>query len=297
MVIEEKGWRQKHMVNFDTEYPFPVLRSEPVDYKSSIFLTKVSVTPSQECYIFHTNLDIKNNEVRELIEKGIAQPGVYIQCDSTWMRKIEPVKLGEYEFKVKTSNVRGRVNFCPVITAASTIKDFHSDDFAEEYNSIKIVIHPGDPLAIGKARHFDAVYAEDLLKKGDPIIIVTTEYDSTDMTFDFESDAIKVVVPKKWMDAYSSMKITKRKYPLLSALYYLPAVTESVRCLRDDEDKYIDYVWARTVKDSLMQLAGGNDRKYQNLLQMPFQTAQKLIGGMDEAILALASWVIEERES
>lgn len=284
------------MVNSDTEYPFPVLRPEPVDYKSSIFVAKVSVEPDDDGYVFHTNLDLRNSEIRELVEKELAQPGVYIQCDSTWVRKIEPVKLGEDSFRIETSDVKGRVNFCPVVTAATTITDFYSGDFAEEYNGINIVIHPGDPLAIGEAKYFDAVYAEDLLKKGDPIIIVTSMPDAKDMTFDFENDAIKVVVPQKWMKSYSDMKITRQKYPLLSVIYYLPAVTEGVRCLRDDEDKYIDYEWARTIKNSIMKMADGKDEKYRRLLNSPFQTAQKLIGGMEDAVLALSSWIIEERE-
>lgn len=239
---------------------------------------------------------MKNNEVRELVEKGMAQSGVYIQCDSTWVRKIEPVKLGEYSFRVETSEVKGRVYFCPVITAASVIVNFYSDDFAEEYNGINIVIHPGDPLAVGETKYFDAIYAEDLLKKGDPIIIVTSRADAKDMTFDFENDAIKVVVPPKWMEAYSNMKITPKKYPLLSALYYLPAVTQGVQLLRDEEDSYINYEWARTIRESIMKMANGKEEKYESLLNTPFETAQKLTGGLEDAVLALSSWVIEERE-
>lgn len=285
------------MANFDTEYPFPVLRAAPVDYKSSTFEAEVSVTPDKKGYIFHTKLIINNNEVRKLVETGIAKPGIYIQCNSTWVRRIEIVKLDEDEFIVPSSDVRGRVSFCPFITADATIENFHSGDFTEEYEDIKIVIHPGDPLAVGEEKYFDAVYVEDLFNKGDSIISVGSSPKATAMTFDFEKDFITVIVPPKWYDAYTSMKITKEKYPLLGALFYLPAVTEGVRLLSPDGENDPDFTWARTLKSSIMRLAGKNNNKYKKLLEDPFWTAQQLIEGMDDAVLSLASWVIEKGEA
>lgn len=280
------------MVNCDIDYPFPVLRPTQSDYKSACFVAEVMVSPGQNCYIFHTSLNVQDDTLLRLVEDGLAQPGINIQCDSTWLRKIENVNLGEDKFEISTSEVHGRVNFCPVITASEKIADFHSDDFDEEYQGLKIVIHPGDPLAIGEAKHFDANYEEDRLKKGDPIIIVTTAPDAKDMSITFDSPVIKVSVPGRCKDAYNEMKITKQKYPVLSMLFYLPAVTEGVRLLKDEEDSYIDYTWAQTIKDSLMQMAGGDEEKYRDYLEKPFQTAQQLVGGMDDAILKLASWVI-----
>lgn len=280
------------MVNCDIEYPFPVLRPTPSDYKNACFMAEVTVTPDQNCYVFHTSLQVQDDMLLKLVEEELAQPGINIQCDSTWLREVKNVSLGEDEFKISTSEVHGRVNFCPVITASEKIPDFHSSDFADEYQGMKIVIHPGDPLAIGEAKHFDANYAEDRLKKGDPIIIVTTGPGAKDMSIAFDSPVIKVSVPERCKNAYNEMKVTKQKYPVLSMLFYLPAVTEGVRLLRDEEDNYIDYIWAKTMKDSLMQMAGGDEEKYKEFLEKPFQTAQQLVGGMDDAILKLASWVI-----
>lgn len=280
------------MVNCNMEYPYPVLRPEAVDYKTSCFAAEVKVTPGKSCYIFHTKLDIQDEKIKKLVEDGLAQPGINIQCDSTWLREMKRVNIGEDEFSISTSDVHNRVNFCPVITATTGIDNFYSDDFIDEFQGMKITIHPGDPLAIGEARYFDAEYVEDHLKKGDPIISITSAPDTKDMSFDFEGSVIKVFVPEKCKNAYYNMKVTKEKYPVLSILFYLPAVTEGLRCLKEDEDTYINYTWAKTIKDSVMQLAGGDENKYEALLDSPFQTAQSLVGGMDNAILKLESWII-----
>ena len=280
------------MVNCNTDYPFPVLKPEPVDYKLSTFDAVISVTPDKDRYVFHTNIDIKNNDVNALVEDGTAQLGINIQCESTWLRKIQPVQVGEDKFSLSTAEVHNRVYFCPVITADKKLDDFRSSDFTEEYDGLKIVIHPGDPLAIGEAKYFDADYADDILKKGDPIISVATEPGQKDMTFSFENQSIMVYVPEKTKNAYLNMQVTKEKYSVLSMLVYLPAVTESIRLLDEDEDTYISYAWAKTIKQSVFQIAGGDQEEYERLLKSPFQTAQKLTGGMDKAILDLESWSV-----
>ena len=280
------------MVNCNTDYPFPVLKPELVDYKLSTFDAVISVTPDKDRYVFHTNIDIKNNDVKTLVEDGTAQLGINIQCDSTWLRKIQPVHEGEDEFSLITADVHNRVYFCPVITANKKIDDFKSSDFTEEYNGMKIVICPGDPLAIGEMKYFDADYVDDILRKGDPIISVATEPGQKDMAFSFENQSIMVCVPEKTKNAYSNMQATKEKYSVLSMLFYLPAVTEGIRLLDEDEDTYNSYAWAKTIKQSVLQLAGGNEEKYKQLLKSPFQTAQNLMGGMDKAILDLESWSV-----
>lgn len=280
------------MVNCNNEYPFPVLRPDPVDYKKSIFDADITVTPDKARYIFRANIDVSNEDIKSLIENDKAQVGIDIQCDSTWMRKIIPLNLGESETSLSTADVHNRVYFCPVITANQEIPNFRSQDFSDEYNGIKITLQPGDPLAIGETKYFDANYADDILRKGDPIISVTTSPETKDMTFTFENQSILVYVPEKSKNAYSNMKVTKEKYAVLSMLFYLPAITEGIRLIGEKDNTYGDYAWAKTIKQSVMQIAGGDSNQYEELLGTPFQTAQKLLGGMDKAILDLESWSI-----
>lgn len=280
------------MVNCNVEYPFPVLRPTPIDYKVSTFNASITVTPEKDKYVFTTNIEVHNIDIKHLIEQGKAHIGVDIQCDSTWLRRINSVMMGKDSFLLNTSEVHNRVLFCPVITASQEISNFKSSDFAEEFSAVTLLIHPGDPLAIGETKYFDANYEDDILRKGDPIISVTTNPQAKDMSFDFENDSILVYVPEKSKAAYSSMAATPEKYPILSMLFYLPAVTEGIRLLQDNEDAYIDHAWAKTIKQSVLQIAGNDHEKYLELLNNPFQTAQKLLGGMDKAILDLESWSI-----
>lgn len=285
------------MLNCNSEYPFPVLRPDTVDYKNSVFKAEITVKHDKEGYVFSSDIDASNDEIRKLVERGEAQVGIYIQCNSTWLRKIQPVNLGENKFLLSTAEVHNRVEFCPVITANQKIDDFKSQDFIEEFNGIKFSLQPGDPLAIGETKYFDAKYKDDIIRKGDPIISVTTTPDITDMCFNFENSTIIVYVPERSKKAYGEMQGIKVKYSVLSMLFYLPAITEGIRLLKESEEgssgnDYREYMWAKTMQQSMLQIAGGDLDKYEELLKRPFQTAQKLLGGMDAAIMDLKQWVI-----
>lgn len=280
------------MVNSNTEYPFPVLRPEPVDYNKSVFNADVIVTPEKDGYNFKTDIYITNNEITSLINNGKAQLGINIQCNSTWLRKIQPVKLGHDEFNLKSSEVHKRVEFCPVVTASEMIENFISSDFSEEFQNLKIIIHPGDPLAIGYDKYFDAEYADDVIRKGDPIISVATRPETAEMEIEYDEDIIMVYVPEKSKQAFSSMKGVPAKYAVMSMLFYLPAITGGIQLLYEDKDQYSSSTWGKTILQSIDQISDGNKNEYQNLLKSPFSTEQKLLGGMDTAIQNLAEWII-----
>lgn len=279
------------MVSCKTKYPYPVLRPFPEDYETSVFSAKIT-QPNDADYTFNTIINVDNDVIKFLVNNGSAQVGMLIQCDSTWLRKLHPLKLGEDAFSISTSDVHNKVLLCPVITASEEIDGFSSDDLIEEYRGSKIIIHPGDLLAIGETFSFNALYDDDVIRKGDPIIGVTTKPNASEMTFSFDNDSILVIVPEKAKEAYSSIQNVKEKRSVLSLIFFMPAVTEAIRVLRDEEDNYIEYIWARTIKASISELANGNQDKYDYLLDHPFQTAQKIMNGMDRAILDLDSWIV-----
>jgi len=280
------------MVNPEIDYPFPVVKNDLSDYKSSKFITEITVTPENNGYKIDTQISINNKEITLLLEAGKASVGVYIQCDTTWLREIHRVSLGNDSFILSTQDVHHRVYICPVITANEKITAFSSDDFVDEYKGMSFIIHPGDPLAIGEVKYFDADYEDDILRKGDPIISVDSNPTVKDMYFGLESDVLVVYVPEKVKNAFTAMKISPEKYSVLSVMFYLPAITEGVRCLAENEERYVAYEWGKTMRQSIMNLAAGDEDKYTAMLDNPFQTAQKLLGGMDKAALDLASWSV-----
>ena len=74
------------------------------------------------------------------------------------------------------------------------------------------ILHPGDPIAIGETRQFDAEYEDDLAKKGDSIIVVSSNPMAKEITIDTESPAITITVPESIRKSYSDIQSSRWKY-------------------------------------------------------------------------------------
>lgn len=282
------------MLDSNMVLPYPVLRPEAIDYKSAVFECDISVTPDVNGYDVRCNTIIGDAAIRELVFSGKASIGVQIKCDSTWLRRIETIPEGESTFSLSTAEVHNRVFLCPIVTMNDQVR-FTSDGFDEDFAGMNFILHPGDPIAIGETRQFDAEYEDDLAKKGDSIIVVSSNPMAKEITIDTESPAITITVPESIRKSYSDIQSSRWKYGVLAGLLYVPALTQAVKELVTKEDDVIGYTWAKTIRDSVMQIAGGNQAKYDSLMTEDnyYKVAQLLLGGMEKPMKDLAGWMLE----
>ena len=52
-------------------YPYPILRANPVDYKSSIFNVDIKKDTQKNGFNLKVAYEVNNNQIKELIDKHI----------------------------------------------------------------------------------------------------------------------------------------------------------------------------------------------------------------------------------
>ena len=282
------------MLDSNMGFPYPVLRPEAIDYKTAVFGCEISVIPDEGGYEVRCNTVVGDPVIKRFVQEGKASIGVLVKCDSTWLRKVEKITEGDFQFKLSTSAVHNRVFLCPIITVNEKV-EFTSDGFDEDFEGMTFVLHPGDPIAIGETRKFDAEYEDDLAKKGDSIIIVSSNPMAKDITIETDCPAITITVPDSIRKSYTSIQSNRWKYGVLAGLLYMPAIMQAVKELATKEDDVIGFTWAKTIRDSVMQIVGGDQSKYDSLMTEDncYKVSQMLLGGMEKPMKDLAGWMLE----
>ena len=123
------------MLNSNLPLPYPVLRTEPIDFNTSIFTTTISVTEAQNGYNIVADFDVKNASFLALLSEEFLSFALQIECDSTWYRKIHFSPSNHFEMFIPAAEVHNRVDMCPCIIAKKKIDKYHEkiSDLAEEF--------------------------------------------------------------------------------------------------------------------------------------------------------------------
>ncbi len=271
------------MLNSSMNYPYPVLRGEKTDYKNSIFVAQLSKKDLKDGYMIKAIYSVSNPEIQGLIDDGKAAFALQIQCVSTWFRKLEISSTSIQEFKLPSNMVHDRVDLCPCIIALEEIADFNNSDFSEDFEGIVYSINPGEVLAIGERQKFDAIYKDDIIKKGDPIVHFINDEQASVMYCEYDFDTIRIHLPKQQNAKYNYIGTYEGwKVPVLNAIYVIPAISMGIEeiykdtCLGGDGTME-RWSWYKTLKVMIQRKAKDVDSVYRKMLSDPIKTAQMLM--------------------
>lgn len=271
------------MLNSSINYPYPLLRSKPIDYLTSVFDAEMIVTPMADGYEISAHYNLDASFIEQLIQTGDVSFGIEIQCTSTWYRDLKMTNHLENKFFIPSIQVHQRVDLCPCIVARKAIPHFNCDDFAAEFSGIDFTINCGEVLGIGTSKKFDALYKEDIIKKSESIIHFNSSTTKTIESVEYDYEVIQIQLPKKQYDLYDSIgKYEPWKIPMLNAIYATPVITEAITIICHDEESGTEgpmsnYAWYKTLKVMIGKLADNDLTKYKKLLNNAIGTAQQLL--------------------
>ena len=279
------------MLNSSINYPYPLLRSAPVDYVSSVFNAEINVEALADSYKINVNYHADNTEMTELLVQHKVSFALEIQCVSTWYRRLEFSSSDYQVLTIPSVLIHERVDLCPCIVAIEDIPDFHSRDFAEEFISLTMPINKGEVLAIGDRKKFDALYKDDIIKKSEPIVWFKTDEHAATMHCEWEYNTIQIHLPPRQYEEYNRIgKYETWKIPLLNAIYVIPVIVEALSFIFKDEFQQGDrglstYAWYKTLQFLVAKIANNDRAQYRKLLADALGTAQKLMN--DNSAIAL----------
>ena len=271
------------MLNVNINYPYPVIREYTEDYQNTDFIGELKVLLEPDGYAVHTNFEISNKEIQSMIRKNILTYALEIQCVSTWFRKLYPIQECEV-IRLDPQMIHERVELIPCIVAKKDIKGFTNKDFAQEYQAIKFDLKVGDIVGIGQKRIFDALYQNDIIKNGSSIVDVGGSDSIKEVQFDFSQSVIKITLPYDQYENYKNCGYNRSKYKMLNAILIVPALVEAIGIIAADEKDsehqsgHQNRAWYKTIVVNLKRFAENDERKYLQLLEKPFASAELLLG-------------------
>jgi len=283
------------MLNSNMNYPYPILRSKPVDYKNSVFDVQIRKDTLSDGFKLTITYDVNNDEIKELIDKHILAYAIQLQCISTWYRDLEVSETSEQELFIPAGKVHERVDLCPCIVAVKKIDNFVNSDFTEDFDGISYEINTGEVVAIGDRQKFDAIYKNDIIKKGDPIVHFVNDENSPVMFCEWEYDAIRVHLPKEQFKRYNDIgQYEPWKVPVVNAIYVVPAIVQGINEIYRDEVEngpgtLEKYSWYKTLKVLIMKAAKDNDAEFRRMLSDPIKTTQRLLNDNSAIAMELVS--------
>ena len=166
-----------------------------------------------------------------------------------------------------------------------------NDDFTEDYDGIPYEINKGEVVAIGERQKFDAIYKNDIIKKGDPIVHFVNDDEATVLYCEWEYDTIRIHLPKEQFKKYNEVgKNEPWKVPMLNAIYVVPVIVQGIYEIYQDEvagrpTTLERYSWYKTLKVLIMKVAKDDASEYKRMLGDPIKTSQRLLN--DNSLQAL----------
>ncbi len=281
------------MLSSSMNYPYPILRAKPVDYRRSVFEVEVEKETIKEGFNLRITYKVNNIEIKELLDRHILAYAVQIQCISTWYRDLKICYSEKQEIFIPSGVVHERVDLCPCIISIEKIENFINSDFTEDFDGISYEINKGEVVAIGERQKFDAIYKDDIIKKGDPIVHFVNDENSPVMFCEWEYDAIRIHLPKEQYRKYNKIgKFETWKIPMLNAIYVVPVVVLGIyEIYRDEVEQRLStlegYSWYKTLKFLIMKSAKDDKEEFNRMLRDPIKTAQRLLNNNSNQVLEL----------
>lgn len=290
------------MLNSDMNYPYPILRGEPIDYKSGVFLANIKKINENNGFTLNITYSVNNKEIEDLLARRIIAYALQIQCISTWYREIKISDSASQTIFISSSEVHERVDICPCIVALENIEDFSNEDFSEDFEGISFSLHKGEVVGIGERQKFDAIYKNDIIKKGDPIVHFVNDERCSVMFCEWEFATIQIHLPKKQYEQYNLIgEYEPWKIPLLNAIYVVPTIVQAISEIAQDElhnggGSLSQYAWYKTLHFLIEKAANGESNDFNKMLNDPIKTAQLLLNDNSAQSLELLSRVTKQQQ-
>ena len=281
------------MLNSNIKYPYPLLRETTEDFVSSTFSGRIEILREDQGFRVVPNFTVNNEQINELIQKGVFSFAIQIQCRSTYYRAVEYI-VNNNSFFIYGGQVHELVELCPCIIAVQDLENYAIDDFVPAFKNTPISIFKNDVVGIGNIIRFRAYYKADEVKKASSIVTVQVDDKVDRIQLDFNKPNIIVNLPQSQYDAY--MKIgtsTSEQVSLLTGLVSVPVIALALSEIDEsDESEYAELPWYKSLRAMLDKLADGDPSKVNSLLENELSTAQLMLG--DNLITSFS--ILDNRE-
>ena len=267
------------MLNSNMNYPYPLLRNTAEDYSSTIFTSTLDVLREDQGFRIVPHFSVNNEQICELIQRGLLTYAVQIQCRSTYYRAVEYIRDNN-DFFIYGGLVHELVELCPCIIATQDIDGYTNDDFVPAFKISSIRLYKNDVVGIGEVIRFRAYYRADEVKKASSVVTIQSDSDIDRIQVDLNKPNIIVKLPQVQYDTYMRIGTsTSDQVTLLTGIISVPVIALALNEIDSDDDSdYAELPWYKSLRALLDKLGEGDPAKVNSLLEDTLNTAQMMLG-------------------
>lgn len=228
-------------------YPHPVIRFESEnalndDYKSTAcFDVEISQRVDNLNYHFNCEFHLKDSNLELLLAEEKVAFAVKIACSTTRFRQVFSFNDFSGYFSLPAGKLERIVTLESFIVSKTTIENFYSENFSEDYEGEKFKVFSGDILAEGPHFSFDIDKKNDSLAKIPSIFTIIQGSKKTNPDVVIQEEKIVIVLNKDDFNHYKNLKSLHNQYSYLAALsstlFILPAMVMIIEDLKKEIEK------------------------------------------------------------
>ena len=222
--------------------PYPILNDFGDDYIDSSFEVRYEVnTQFTEIYgklIF----ELKNDEIKKLIDEKKAVYSVHIECPYTCYREVLISEDEEIEFKINASLLSKNIEIRTFIILTKRVIGFQSKSFHPDYHGQSFDLEPHQIIAIGTAKDYKIQKDDKDFESLPSIIKIVKLEDKHKESLSVNTDNDEYVIVGLSSEIYELYaKLGKNAFKSTSfSLVLLPALMVVIQrmCIGKDDDVF-----------------------------------------------------------
>lgn len=284
------------MLKSNLNYPYPMLRSESVDYRTSVINSQIEITTLENSYQLDVEITTNNKNINDLLEEGKLCKGILVKSNAVWFRKF--FVITDQPIIIDSKDIYGKVELLPCIVSNSKIENFFSDDFEEEYKYSNINIESGEFVALGEEYCFDALLDSDIFKNTSSIFELAST-DQNHVYYDLDYDKIVIYIPKDMHQNYLNVanSVVSPKSILNSIIVFpvLVSILFEIKELNDSE-YYVEKKWYKTIMKTIETKKQNNaivGLDNSGNIDNPILVAQSLTNGLTNSSFVKLKEILE----
>lgn len=147
-------------------------------------------------YHFGIDIEQRNKDITELIERGRAEYACEVTCRGTFLRRCIKSPSPHFDITLERTEVNGRIEFQCYIATTQRLLNYCNSDFNEDYYGFTFDLEEGDMLAVFPLAWWNTNIKYDKLYAAGSFMQVVEAGDNVERTwFNLEEDKIKIEMP------------------------------------------------------------------------------------------------------
>lgn len=232
-------------ISVDRLYTHPVLADGRDDYKNCTFDAKL--TPSSDAagnLILGANFSTNCAALKTLIERGVAEYILHVECPLTCYRKIFSSADENFLCRIPRDGVKKNLECLALIVLAEDC-ELSCDDWNEDFARLSFKLKKGNVLAYRNFQPLPLPDDDKIFRNVSSIFSVYKKLGDSSAPFDVEmtSEKIKLGLNENDYALYRRYRLRPETQAILNALIILPALVYVFDALKEDFDAHDSEAW------------------------------------------------------